>query len=107
MRKASAEKAPAKAAPAKASAKPAPEKKARDSAPKIKWSYNGERGKSNQTGTASNGAVYRIDADGEKSRASVTPEGGELETLAEGVSIGAAYAKCTAHAKAQAEKAAA
>ncbi len=52
-----------------------------------------------QTGTASDGTVYAITVDGEKFNATVTPAGGKPTTLAEGVSMGAAYSACMKFAK--------
>jgi hypothetical protein len=103
-RKASAAKAPAaKKAPAKAPAKkPAADKAARVT---IKWSYAGERGKSAQTGVASDGATYKISPAGEKWQAVVTPAGGKPATLATGVGLGAAYTRCVKHAKGETTKA--
>jgi hypothetical protein len=106
--------APAKVTPAKAP--PAKKALAAEAAPMaapaelkvtkpaIRWTYEGERGAaSGQTGASPHG-VYRISADGDKWLATVERDNGKQTVLGQGVSHGAAYARCVADFKAEVAK---
>jgi hypothetical protein len=88
-------KAPAKAAPAKAATE------AKATKPAIRWSYEQERGTAGPQTGASPSGVYRISKDGDKWLATVERDNGKQTVLGQGISHGAAYARCVTDFKAQ------
>jgi hypothetical protein len=109
---AAAAKAPAKKAPADKAAAPAaptttaPATEPKATKPAIRWSYEGDRGAKGgvaQTGASPHG-VYRISKDGDKWMATVERDNGKQTVLGQGVSHGAAYARCVANFKAEVAK---